>query len=58
MIENLLCSVWEAILAIVSGYELGMAIEYIVNRKYCRGGISLILSICFMLHIVRIMFCW
>lgn len=58
MIENILCSLWEAMLAVVSGFELGMAIEYIVNRKYCRGGISLMISISFMLHIVDIIFCW
>lgn len=58
MIDSLLCSTWSAILMLMSGIEIGIAIESIANRKYGRAGISAMFGAYFALYAAKVMFCW
>lgn len=58
MIKTLICTAWSVVLVLAAGFELGEAIEAVVNRKYYRAGMFAALSLYALLHIVKVVFCW
>ena len=58
MIEPLFCAAWLAFITLIGGFELGVAIEAAINRKYYRAGVAAMICVSTVFYIVKIIFYW